>query len=106
MFAGIDIGGTSIKYGVTTKDGAILFQDSIQTEPEKGPDHMVARLQKLIHDISEAFPELMSFGIGFPSVVNPTDGWMHLLSSESSLMGHCPSCATIAISHNASCCYR
>ena len=77
MFAGIDIGGTSIKYGVTTKDGTILFQDSIPTEPEKGPDHMVSRLQKLIHDISEAFPELMSFGIGFPSVVNPTDGCIY-----------------------------
>ncbi|MGA1250000.1 MAG: ROK family protein, partial [Candidatus Kapaibacteriota bacterium] len=77
MFAGIDIGGTSIKYGVTTKDGTILFQDSIPTEPDKGPDHMVSRLQKLIHDISEVFPELMSFGIGFPSVVNPTDGCIY-----------------------------
>lgn len=77
MFAGIDIGGTSIKYGVTTKDGTILFQDSIPTEPEKGPEHMVSCLQKLIHDISDAFPELLSFGVGFPSVVNPTDGCIY-----------------------------
>lgn len=77
MYAGIDIGGTSIKYGVTTKDGTILFQDSIPTEPEKGPDHMVSRLKKLINNISEAFPELLSFGVGFPSVVNPTDGCIY-----------------------------
>ena len=77
MYAGIDIGGTSIKYGVTNKDGSILFQDSIPTEPEKGSEYMISRLQKLINDISEAFPYVLSFGIGFPSVVNPTDGCVY-----------------------------
>ena len=35
-YVSIDIGGTSIKYGIMTEDGEILRKDSMDTEAEKG----------------------------------------------------------------------
>lgn len=77
MHAGIDIGGTSIKYGITTPNGEIVFQDAMPTDPAQGPDAMIECLKALIHSLIEKFPETLSFGVGFPSVVNPSDGCVY-----------------------------
>lgn len=77
MFAGIDIGGTNIKYGIIDQDGIIIFQDSIPTEAEKGPDYMIQSLHAIIDRLSLAHPDIQSVGIGFPSVVNPKDGCIY-----------------------------
>ena len=77
MFAGIDIGGTNIKYGMIDQDGAILCQDSISTQPEKGPEHLIQSLHAIIHRLSHDYPDIQSIGLGFPSVVNPKDGCIY-----------------------------
>ena len=67
MFAGIDIGGTNIKFGIIDQDGLILFQNSISTHPEKGPEFMIQCLHSIIESLTLAHPGILSFGIGFPS---------------------------------------
>jgi glucokinase len=77
MFAGIDIGGTNIKYGIINHDGEIVFRDSIPTEPQKGPEHMIQSLHAIIDRLTNTHPDIQSVGIGFPSVVNPKDGCIY-----------------------------
>jgi glucokinase len=74
MYAGIDIGGTSIKYGIVTADGEIKQQASTPTNPESGKDAMIDQLQSIVKKLAA---ESESIGIGFPSVVNPKDGCVY-----------------------------
>lgn len=74
MYAGIDIGGTSIKYGIVTADGEIKQQSSAPTNPASGKDAMIDQLQSIIRKLTT---ESDSIGVGFPSVVNPKDGCVY-----------------------------
>ena len=46
MFVGIDIGGTSIKYGLVTLEGQIVSKGSMPTRYE--PDELLADLETVI----------------------------------------------------------
>lgn len=74
MYAGIDIGGTSIKYGIVTADGEIKQQSSAPTNPASGKDAMIDQLQNTVRKLTT---ESDSIGVGFPSVVNPKDGCVY-----------------------------
>ncbi len=74
MYAGIDIGGTSIKYGIVAADGEIKQQASTPTNPASGKDAMIDQLQGIVRKLSS---EAVSIGVGFPSVVNPKDGCVY-----------------------------
>ncbi|MFY8001416.1 MAG: ROK family protein [Candidatus Kapaibacteriota bacterium] len=74
MHAGIDIGGTSIKYGIVAADGEIKQQSSTPTNPASGKDAMIDQLQGIVRKLSA---EAESIGVGFPSVVNPKDGCVY-----------------------------
>jgi glucokinase len=74
MYAGIDIGGTSIKYGVVAADGEIKSQFSTPTNPSAGKDAMIDQLQTIVRKLAG---EVESIGVGFPSVVNPKDGCVY-----------------------------
>jgi glucokinase len=74
MYAGIDIGGTSIKYGIVSADGEIKQQASTPTNPESGKDAMIDQLQTIVRKLAA---EAESIGVGFPSVVNPKDGCVY-----------------------------
>ena len=41
IFACIDIGGTSIKYGVINEEGSIIKNDLIDTEAYKGGQYII-----------------------------------------------------------------
>lgn len=74
MYAGIDIGGTSIKYGIVASDGEIKQQSSTPTNPDSGKDAIIDQLQGIVRKLSN---EAESVGVGFPSVVNPKDGCVY-----------------------------
>jgi fructokinase len=72
---GIDLGGTKIEGIVLDEHGKELFRKRVDTEREKGYDHILGRL-KAVHDelaakISNA-PH--TFGIGTPGVIAPRTG--------------------------------
>jgi glucokinase len=74
MYAGIDIGGTSIKYGIVSADGEVLQQASAPTNPSSGKDAIIDQLQSIVRKLA---PQAKSVGVGFPSVVNPKDGCVY-----------------------------
>lgn len=74
MFGGIDIGGTNIKYGLVNERGEIFQQYSLPTQAEQGKDALIERIQSIIQKLSA---EVVSIGVGFPSVVNPKDGCIY-----------------------------
>ncbi|RCX19813.1 glucokinase [Fontibacillus phaseoli] len=45
---GIDLGGTNIKAGLVTGDGAIIHRLSLPTEAQKGPEALMDRLAEII----------------------------------------------------------
>ncbi len=77
MYVGIDIGGTTIKYGIVLDDGTIISQNSLRTDAMRGKDAMIYDIQCIISAVCQEYPSLLSVGIGFPAVVNPNDGCVY-----------------------------
>ncbi|MEM7316232.1 MAG: ROK family protein [Planctomycetota bacterium] len=44
IYAGIDVGGTNIKFGLVDDNGQTVAYDTIRTESERGPEDAVARM--------------------------------------------------------------
>lgn len=77
MFAGIDIGGTSIKFGIVSDCGDIIFQGSKPTDAVRGKDSMLDDIANVVKSFFNEHTEVKSIGVGFPSVVNPHDGCVY-----------------------------
>lgn len=72
---GVDLGGTFIKAGVVDNFGEILIEDSIPTEAEKGPSHVVEQISKVVERLRKDFnDEIIGVGIGAPGQVDPEGG--------------------------------
>ena len=67
---GIDVGGTTIKYGFVDMDGKIAHAGRLPTRAEEGPAAVLEGVARAINDLAAAEPSLTSVGIGFPGVVN------------------------------------
>ena len=68
--AGIDIGGTYIKYGLVEESGKILHQERVQTRAEEGRDAVLQRIIQAARTLSALSSPPSAFGIGVPGVVN------------------------------------
>ena len=93
VFAGIDVGGTSIKLGLIDGDGNILSQSSFPTEEHRGPADAVDRIaNQLERTLNECRPTLRlqdvsAVGLGTPGtmdlrrgvILEPPNlpGWRH-----------------------------
>jgi len=77
MYAGVDIGGTTMKYGVVSEDGTIVYHKVVHTDAQRGKEAMIADIQSIIIEILTLYPTVVSIGIGFPAVVNPRDGCVY-----------------------------
>lgn len=55
-FASLDIGGTAVKYGVVTSDGAILTKGETATEAGKGPEVWMKKVTSAIGDMKASYP--------------------------------------------------
>jgi glucokinase len=74
MYAGIDIGGTSVKYALVDEQGDIFEYTTVETNSENGYDAVIALIKTIIIKLSS---NSQSIGIGFPSVVHPITGWVY-----------------------------
>jgi glucokinase len=72
LYAGVDIGGTNIKYGLVNDRGEILSSRSVPTNASDGPAHLIEKIHSILTQLSQSEPA--SIGVGFPSVVNPQSG--------------------------------
>ena len=78
IFAGIDIGGTNIKFGLFNNNGEILYKNQKPTMVEKGPQplmHLIANIgEQLLYYAAEEELDVRYIGVGSPGAVNPHTG--------------------------------
>src|SRR3972149_3502763 len=67
-YAGMDIGGTNIKYGLVDPKGKVLFREQRPTMVEKGAEplmHLVTNIaERLLYYAAEEDFEVKSLGVG------------------------------------------
>lgn len=80
LFLGIDVGGTNIKAGVVTGEGAVLHKASVSTEATEGPDHGVsqmARAARLALQQADVPPECVeAVGLATPGTMDIPAGML------------------------------
>ncbi len=74
FFAGVDVGGTTIKIGLVDDGGRTLAFSSFATEDEKGPEDGVARICKHIDSLLSASnltrADIQAVGLGTPGTMD------------------------------------
>lgn len=86
LYAGIDVGGTSVKCAIARADGTLLREDAIPTDSHEGPDAVLQRIgnhvQSMVRDISGG--HLASLGMGLPGLVDIHAGMTRYLPNMTS----------------------
>jgi glucokinase len=74
IHAGVDLGGTNIKFGLFDEHDRILLQDKARTDPGRGSkavlQTIVDGIQKVLAESSSGSQDLASIGIGVPGTVD------------------------------------
>ncbi len=72
---GVDLGGTSIKVGVVSKEGKIEKKISVDTLADGGPDIVIHQIKKGIDLVLDKYiKQVVGIGIGSPGVVAAKKG--------------------------------
>jgi glucokinase len=75
---GIDLGGTNIKGGVCDERGALLARHSIDTQADRGVEHVLARMAQLVQELlaqAKLDPDQVAgVGVGAPGPMSHADG--------------------------------
>ena len=78
IFAGIDIGGTNIKFGLFDTKGKVLYRQQKPTMADKGPQplmHLVTNIgEQLLYYAAEEEYDIRYIGVGSPGAVNCDTG--------------------------------
>ncbi len=78
---GIDMGGTSVKYGVVRGSEILHTGEPIITGDFKGPKALVAEMTRRVHQLRGDFPGIEAVGIGVPGFVDVQRGVVHELTN-------------------------
>ncbi len=70
-YLAVDIGGTSIKSGIVSADGVVLFEQSTPTLADEGLQAVMERLRGIVRGLRQRMPTAEALGIGVPGVVDP-----------------------------------
>ena len=73
---GVDLGGTTIKTGIVSSDGEIIFQSKFPTLGEQGPKTVIGQIRKSIEEVLARAKgkTLRGIGIGSPGIVDEKGG--------------------------------
>lgn len=71
---GIDLGGTSIKFGLVAPDGTIVKKDSLPSLAADGPEAVIGQIKLGISNLLVDGPRIAGIGIGAPGVINAKKG--------------------------------
>jgi glucokinase len=75
IFAGVDLGGTTISCALADHDGQIVCQRTIPTNSHEGPPSVLRRIADLVESLSaEAKQRPVSLGMGVPGLVDVGSG--------------------------------
>ena len=78
---GIDMGGTSVKYGVVRGPEILLAGEPIITGDFKGPKALIAEITRRVHQLRGQFPGIEAVGMGVPGFVDVQRGVVHELTN-------------------------
>jgi len=75
---GIDLGGTNIKGGVCDAHSALIARHSIDTQAERGPDHVIRRMAELVDELRRRAKldpaQVAGVGVGAPGPMSHKRG--------------------------------
>lgn len=73
---GVDLGGTSIKFGIVSSKGKIALKYSLETMADQGPDAVISQIKKGIKELLKENKKykINGIGIGSPGVVSVKKG--------------------------------
>ncbi len=78
IYAGIDLGGTSIKYGLCRADGSVVNAHVTASKANESPDVLLAQLADCAHDLISEAEEMGAIleyvGLGTPGTVERDTG--------------------------------
>lgn len=78
---GLDLGGTNIKGGVVGPDGGLVHTASIDTQAERGADHVIARMADFVDELIGAAgikrADVAAVGLGTPGPICHAKGLIY-----------------------------
>jgi glucokinase len=75
VYAGVDLGGTTIHGALAGKDGTLICQKTIPTESHAGPAAVLDRIAGLVEDLAaQASIRPQAVGMGVPGLVDVATG--------------------------------
>jgi glucokinase len=75
LYAGVDLGGTTITAGIATADGRLVASRTIPTNSSDGPDAVLGRIALLIETLAaETGSKARAVGFGLPGLVDVSNG--------------------------------
>ena len=78
IYAGIDVGGTNIKFGLVDDNGQTIIEDKIPTESDRGlPDaiqRMAAQLKTMASNAGVDYAEIAAIGLATPGTMDLANG--------------------------------
>ena len=88
-YLGIDIGGTSIKSGIVSEEGALLSQQKIPAPPDW--ESMLAAIEQLYREGTEEVGAIEGIGLATPGISNPHTGIISGIVAQSVnyILGKC-----------------
>lgn len=75
--AGVMVERNTIHWRVCDYFSQVLAEETLRTDTSN-PTKLLAELAMVCREISDKFPDLLGIGLGFPGIVDPQRGWMHL----------------------------
>jgi glucokinase len=80
LFAGVDLGGTSIKCVLGDAQGQILFRRSITTDSHAGPENVLQRIGEAVKQLTREAGQMPgALGMGVPGLVDVPNGLTRFL---------------------------
>ena len=78
FFAGVDVGGTNIKFGIVDDNGNTVARHKIRTKSETGPEDAVRRMSEAITDLWDSIgiqsDQIVSIGLATPGTMDVPAG--------------------------------
>lgn len=70
MAVGIDVGGTSLKCGLVTQAGEIIYQKEVSLKDALTEQAVILKIAQVIEDFAMRTSKISGIGIGFPGLVD------------------------------------
>jgi glucokinase len=71
---GVDLGGTTVKFGLVNQNGEIVKRIAKPTNAARGPDAVLNQIVKGLNEILNTEVKVKGIGIGAPGIVHPKKG--------------------------------